>query len=176
VHGLGFPASHRFNSDFLFRGAARVGYPLVRSDRFGKTKNPTSHVIDFIYITGICQDEWCVIDVQCVTGVCFASMVFIETPVFTEQVSELLTDEEYSRLQLHLAIYPKAGDVIEGTGGLRKVRWKSSTGGKRGGYRVIYFFAASQDQVRLLLIYPKGKKDDLSAKEKKILRRLNEDW
>jgi len=48
--------------------------------------------------------------------------------------------------------------------------------GKRGGSRVIYFHVASRDQIRLLLIYRKGVKDDLSAAEKKILRKLNEDW
>src|SRR6185436_292730 len=57
-------------------------------------------------------------------------------------------------------------------GGLRKVRWASGGGGKRGGVRVIYFHAVNQ--VRLLLIYRKGVKDDLSAAEKKVLRKLNE--
>ncbi len=103
-------------------------------------------------------------------------MVLVESTVFTRQVQKLLTDEEYGRLQLHLALYPKAGDVISGTGGLRKVRWVSGGGGKRGGTRVIYFHVANQDQIRLLLIYDKGVKDDLSAAEKKILRNLNENW
>ena len=103
-------------------------------------------------------------------------MVFIESAVFTRQVRELLTDEEYRGLQWHLALSPKVGEVIQGTGGLRKVRWASGGGGKRGGVRVIYFHAVSQNQVRLLLIYRKGVKDDLSAAEKKILRKLNENW
>jgi hypothetical protein len=103
-------------------------------------------------------------------------MVFIESAVFTRQVRELLTDEEYADLQWHLALYPKAGEVIQDTGGLRKVRWASRDGGKRGGVRVIYFYAANQNQVRLLLIYRKGVKDDLSAAEKKVLRKLNEKW
>lgn len=101
-------------------------------------------------------------------------MVFIESAVFTRQVRELLTDEEYWGLQWHLALSPKVGEVIQGTGGLRKVRWASGGGGKRGGVRVIYFYAARQNQVRLLLIYRKGVKDDLSAAEKKVLRKLNE--
>lgn len=103
-------------------------------------------------------------------------MVLIESAVFTRQVCELLTDEEYAGLQWHLALYPRAGEVIQGTGGLRKVRWTGGGRGKRGGTRVIYFHVASQDQIRLLLIYRKGVKDDLSAAEKKILRKLNEDW
>jgi hypothetical protein len=103
-------------------------------------------------------------------------MVLIESAVFTRQVRELLTDEEYRRLQWHLALFPMAGDVIPGTGGLRKVRWTTEGGGKRGGTRVIYFHVASQDQIRLLLIYRKGVKDDLAPDEKKVLRRLNEEW
>ena len=50
-------------------------------------------------------------------------MVFVETPIFTEDLRKLLTDLEYSPLQLHLALHPDAGDVIRGCGGLRKVRW-----------------------------------------------------
>ena len=61
-------------------------------------------------------------------------------------------------------------------GGLRKVRWSGAGRGKRGGTRVIYFHVASQDQIRLLLIYRKGVKDDLWTAEKKIPRKLNEDW
>lgn len=103
-------------------------------------------------------------------------MVFIESAVFTRQVRELLTDEEYAGFQWHLASFPQSGDVLQGTGGLRKARWASRGGGKRGGVRTIYFHAASQNQIRLLLIYRKGVKDDLTSAEKKILRKLNENW
>jgi hypothetical protein len=103
-------------------------------------------------------------------------MVFIETPVFTRQVRELLSDEAYAAFQWHLAVNPRAGEVIQGTGGLRKVRWSAPGSGKRGGVRVIYFHVAADAQVRLLLIYRKGVKDDLTATEKKTLRRLNQDW
>jgi hypothetical protein len=103
-------------------------------------------------------------------------MVLIESAVFTRQVQELLSDDEYRRLQWHLALFPKAGDVITSTGGLRKVRWTTEGSGKRGGTRVIYFHVASLDQIRLLLIYRKGVKDDLSPTEKKVLRKLNEEW
>jgi hypothetical protein len=75
-----------------------------------------------------------------------------------------------------MALNPEAGDVIQRTGGLRKVRWSVAGGGKRGGVRVIYFHVAAQAEVRLLLIYRKGVKDDLTAAEKRTLRRLNEDW
>lgn len=103
-------------------------------------------------------------------------MVFIESAVFTRQVWELLSDEAYADFQQYLAQYPEAGDVIQGTGGLRKVRWSVAGGGKSGGVRVIYFHVSAQAQCRMLLIYRKGVKDDLSAKEKKVLRKLNENW
>jgi len=103
-------------------------------------------------------------------------MVFIETPVFTRQVAELLSDEAYAAFQSYLALNPQAGKVIQGTGGLRKVRWAMPGGGKSGGVRVIYFYAAAQAQARMLLIYRKGEKDNLTAAEKKILRKLNENW
>ena|ERR1700730_2244850 len=103
-------------------------------------------------------------------------MVSIETPVFTRQVRELLSDEAYAAFQWHLAVNPRAGEVIQGTGGLRKVRWSAPGSGKRGGVRVIYFHVAAEAQVRLLLIYRKGVKDDLTAAEKRTVRRLNQDW
>ena len=103
-------------------------------------------------------------------------MVFIESQVFTRQVRELLTDEEYAGFQWFLAALPDAGDMIQGTGGLRKIRWSVGGRSKRGGVRVIYFHVSAQAQVRLLLIYRKGVKDDLTAAEKKVLRQLNQDW
>jgi hypothetical protein len=105
-----------------------------------------------------------------------AHMVFIETPVFTRQVLELLSDESYAEFQRHLRRNPRAGDVIQGTGGLRKVRWAAGGSGKSGGVRVIYFHVSARGQIRLLLIYRKGIKDDLTPDEKKTLRKLNENW
>ena len=103
-------------------------------------------------------------------------MVFIETPIFTADVRVLLSDEEYARLQEHLVRQPNAGNVITGTGGLRKMRWTSAGKGKRGGSRVIYFHAVAQSQIRMLLIYRKGIKDDLTPKEKTVLRKINAEW
>lgn len=103
-------------------------------------------------------------------------MIFIESPIFTEDVKQLLSDEEYAALQEHLVALPDAGDLIQGTGGLRKVRWTAQGRGKRGGTRVIYFHVVAQVQIRMILIYRKGIKDDLTPKEKKALRKLNEEW
>ena len=103
-------------------------------------------------------------------------MVFIETPIFTADVRVLLSDEEYARLQEYLVRQPDAGNVIAGTGGLRKIRWAVAGKGKRGGSRVIYFHAVAQSQIRMLLIYRKGIKDDLAPKEKAVLRKINAEW
>jgi hypothetical protein len=103
-------------------------------------------------------------------------MVFVETPIFTADVKELLSDEDYAALQQHLVSQPDAGDVVAGTGGLRKVRWTTAGRGKRGGTRVIYYHVVAQAQIRMILIYRKGIKDDLSQKEKTILRKINAEW
>ncbi|AIX52371.1 type II toxin-antitoxin system RelE/ParE family toxin [Pantoea eucrina] len=105
-------------------------------------------------------------------------MIFIETPIFTEDVKELLTDDEYKDFQQHLADNPTSGDVIQQSGGLRKIRWAvpSKGKGKRGGVRVIYYHVSAADQIRLILMYAKGIKDDLTPDEKKILRKMNESW
>lgn len=103
-------------------------------------------------------------------------MIFIETPIFTEDVIELLTDDEYAEFQKYLVDNPLAGDVIQQTGGLRKVRWSAQGKGKRSGVRVIYYHVTVDSQIRLLLIYKKGIQDDLTTEQKKILRQLNERW
>ncbi len=103
-------------------------------------------------------------------------MVFIESPIFTAAVKELLSDEAYSELQEHLACQPDAGDLITQTGGLRKVRWKVTGRGKRGGVRVIYYHVVARTHIRMILIYRKGIKDDLTPKEKSVLRKMNAEW
>ncbi len=69
-----------------------------------------------------------------------------------------------------------AGDVIAGTGGLRKIRWAVAGRSKRGGTRVIYYHVVAQAQIRMILIYRKGIKDDLTPKEKTVLRKINAEW
>ncbi|HHU4047618.1 TPA: type II toxin-antitoxin system RelE/ParE family toxin [Enterobacter cloacae] len=103
-------------------------------------------------------------------------MLFIETDIFTEDVKTLLDDDEYHKLQVFLATQPDYGDLIQNTGGLRKIRWLSGGRGKRGGVRVIYFHCTHEFEIRLLLIYRKGIKDDLSAREKAILKKMIERW
>ena len=66
-----------------------------------------------------------------------AVYTFVETKLFTRLIDEYLSDDEFAALQLSLAVKPEAGDVIKGTGGVRKMRWAGSGRGKRGGLRVI---------------------------------------
>jgi len=103
-------------------------------------------------------------------------MVFIETPLFTRQVTELLDDDSYAAFQRLLIRDPEAGDVIAGTGGLRKVRVALPGRGKRGGARVIYYWFKGRAQIGLLMLYPKNVQADLSVAERKALRHLIEHW
>lgn len=99
-------------------------------------------------------------------------MVFLETSAFNRQIRELLPDEEYRLLQLALLRRPELGDVIPGTGGIRKVRWTAPGRGKRGGARIIYYWHAGGERIYMLLAYPKSERDTLTADQVKILRRL----
>jgi hypothetical protein len=100
--------------------------------------------------------------------------LFVEFPGFTQFVGKYLREDEYARLQQALLANPTLGAVIQGTGGIRKVRWTSgqSEKGKRSGVRVIYFYFVVAARIYLLTIYGKGIKADLSADEKKVLKRL----
>lgn len=102
-------------------------------------------------------------------------MIIIETSIFTRQIKALLTDDEYRKLQLALILQPDLGDVISGSGGLRKARWTINGRGKRGGVRAIYYWAVAQDQILMLLIYAKNEQDDLTPDQLKILRRIIEE-
>jgi hypothetical protein len=97
-------------------------------------------------------------------------MEFIETPTFTRLVTDLLRVDEYRILQQALVSNPARGALIRGGGGIRKVRFATAGRGKSGGLRVIYYWVTTQDQIYMLLIYPKSRKDDLSAQETAILR------
>lgn len=99
-------------------------------------------------------------------------MEFFETPVFTRIISRLISDKEYHLLQLQLSIRPESGDLIKGSGGIRKLRWASSGRGKRGGIRVIYFFYKDDNQIFMLYAYPKKERDDLSKDQLKQLKKL----
>lgn len=103
-------------------------------------------------------------------------MVFIETASFTHYIPEYLTDEEQGELQCHLVERPDEGDIIPGTGGIRKIRWKAKGKGKRSGIRVIYYWRMSRGHIYLLSVFGKNEVSDLTQKEKEYLRKLVEAW
>ncbi len=73
-----------------------------------------------------------------------------------------MDDDGYAELQEALVLKPDAGDLIPGSGGLRKVRWKIEGKGKRGGIRVIYYWQTADDQIWMLYGYSKTSKDVLT--------------
>lgn len=101
-------------------------------------------------------------------------MQFIETSVFTRQVTTLLSDDEYRQLQVVLTTRPDSGAVISGSGGLRKIRWSISGRGKRGGVRVIYYWVNKKNQILMLFMYPKNAQNDLTPQQLKTLREVVE--
>ena len=103
-------------------------------------------------------------------------MVIIETRIFTRRIKELLSDDEYRALQETLVNRPGMGNIVQGTGGLRKVRWKQEGHGKSGGVRVIYYWMTEDEQLYMLYVYPKSKQEDLTAEQKKALKSIVERW
>lgn len=99
-------------------------------------------------------------------------MEFIETPTFTRLVTSLLTDDEYRALQNVLVEDPERGDLIQGGGGIRKLRHAMQGRGKSGGVRAIYYWMKDKHQIYMLVVYPKSRRDDLSDKEVAVLREL----
>ena len=95
-----------------------------------------------------------------------------ETPLFVRQAEKVWGDTEREEFVDYIAGNPKAGDVIPETGGVRKVRWSREGAGKRGGARVIYFYADAGRPLYLLMVYAKARKEDLSAQEKRTVRGL----
>ncbi len=102
-------------------------------------------------------------------------MIFIETTIFTKQLPNYFEDDEYRELQKFLMEKPDAGKIIQGSGGLRKLRWAANNHGKRGGARIIYYWQKTEDQIYLMTLYAKNEASDLSAKEKKALKQILED-
>ena len=99
-------------------------------------------------------------------------MEFIETPTFTRLVLQLMEDDDYAELQVALAQRPDMGKIISGGGGIRKMRWAGSGRGKRGGLRIIYFWQTANEQIWMLLVYPKNVRDDLTRDEIRQLKQL----
>ena len=99
-------------------------------------------------------------------------LTFVETKLFTQLVHNYLTDDEYVALQSAIVANPEAGDVVRGSGGVRKLRWGLSGRGKRGGVRIIYYLRLRQGQVWMLTMYAKNEADSIAAP---VLKRIKEE-
>jgi hypothetical protein len=91
----------------------------------------------------------------------------VETPTFIRRAEKLLSSDEHAALIVWLARYPRAGDEIVGTGGVRKLRFGAKGKGKSGGVRVIYYFYDQDMPIYALLLYGKNERADLTPDERK---------
>lgn len=90
-------------------------------------------------------------------------MIFIETSKFTDLLPSYLSDDEYRGFQTYLLQRPDAGDIVKGTGGVRKVRWAAAGKGKSGGVRIIYYWKQSEHEIWMLTIYGKSERETISS-------------
>ena len=98
---------------------------------------------------------------------------FIETSVFTKRWSELqLSDDDLLELQKYILINPEAGDIIQGTGGLTKLRFPLPNKGKSGGVRALYVDFIRQETVYLINCYRKSDKESITGSEKAMYKTL----
>ena len=102
-------------------------------------------------------------------------MIFIETPVFTKEITRLGPDDIYRQLQWELIFRPQAGDLIKNSGGLRKIRCPLPGSGKRGGVRIIYYWDKPKT-VYMLLPYRKNVQESLTSHQLKTIRSLVQEY
>lgn len=98
----------------------------------------------------------------------------VELPEFLRKAQDLLANDEKISLINYLAAHPQSGDLMQGTGGIRKLRWAAQGRGKSGGVRVIYYFHNEAIPLFLLTIFGKGEKANLSKSECNILNKFTD--
>ena len=97
----------------------------------------------------------------------------VEHPNYLKRAERLLTSDQMDEVATILAADPKAGDLIQGTGGFRKFRYAGGPGkGKSGGVRIIHLFAVNDQEIHLVDIYGKNEKDNLTKAERNELSKL----
>ena len=99
-----------------------------------------------------------------------SDVVFIEAPIFSNKVYDYLNEDEYAALQWTLAVRPETGEVIPGSGGLRKIRWSAKGRGKRGGTRIIYYFQKENGEIWLKTICAKSEMENIPTKTLKAIK------
>lgn len=97
-----------------------------------------------------------------------------ETPEYLRHADKLLTAGERGDVVDYLAAHPKAGDLMQGTGGVRKLRWARAGRGKSGGVRVIYYFHSEAMPLYLLTVFAKSERANLAKAERNELADLVE--
>lgn len=96
----------------------------------------------------------------------------VELPEFIRKSNSLLSEEERLSIIKYLAIHPQSGDLIQGTGGIRKLRWAAKGKGKSGGVRVVYYYHNEEVPLFLLTVFGKGEKANLSKSERNDLSKF----
>ena len=86
---------------------------------------------------------------------------FIESPLFSKYLADYLADDEYAALQEYLCEHPEAGDIVRGSGGVRKLRWARPGAGKSGGVRICYYVRIRAGRMLMLTIYAKSARDSI---------------
>jgi hypothetical protein len=97
---------------------------------------------------------------------------FIELPIFSRYAADYFSDDELAQLQIALSKNPKQGDVVQGTQGVRKLRWSRPGSGKRGGVRILYYVQDSQGRIWLLTVYAKSAQENIATSTLNALREL----
>ena len=100
-------------------------------------------------------------------------LTIAELPGFIRVAEKLLSDSERLDVIRYLAAHPKSGDLMEGTGGVRKLRWRRGNHGKSGGIRVIYYFHDEDLPLYLITLFAKGDRANLSMAERNELHALS---
>ena len=98
----------------------------------------------------------------------------VELPEFQKRAANFLKDEENTSIINYLAFHPQSGDLMQGTGGIRKLRWSAQGKGKSGGVRVIYYYHNGTMPLFLLTLFGKGEKANLSKAERNDLAKLTD--
>ena len=111
------------------------------------------------------------------TPMAYSKIEFIETPIFAHLITNLMDDDNYSRLQRELIVNPEKGVLVIGGGGIRKIRWSLGRGrGKRSGVRIIYYYKNSKGQILMLFAYSKKMLSNLSDSQIKQFSRIAKEY
>jgi mRNA-degrading endonuclease RelE of RelBE toxin-antitoxin system len=97
-------------------------------------------------------------------------ITIVELPSFLKAVKKLFSEDDKKKLYTSLANNPEQGDIIQGTSGVRKMRFALGNKGKSGGSRVIYYYHISESEILMLTAYAKNVQEDLTQEQKNAMR------